>query len=81
MCAKKSHSRLPSNSIYNQCMFSLSTIASNANKEFDASEMVEELVLKVCREFAPNDKERRLEEIISRIAMNMVYEWTDDIPF
>lgn len=73
--------RMPVNNLYSLCLLSLSAIASNANKDFDASLKIDELVLEVCKRYVPDNKDFDLEEIISRVAMNMVYGWTDEIPF
>lgn len=78
---KPSKKTIPINNLYNRCMTSLVTLSSNANKEFDPSTQVDQLVLEVSKKYDPLDKDCNLEEIISITALNMVYGWTDEIPF
>lgn len=78
---KPSRKTIPINNLYNRCMRALVTMSSNSRNDFDPTERVDELVLEVCKQYDPMDKDCDLEEIISHLTMNMVYNWTDEIPF
>lgn len=78
---KTSKKAIPINNLYNRCMKTLVTLSANANNDFDPSAQIDQLVLEVCKMYDPQDKDCDFEEIISRVAMNMVYGWTDQIPF
>lgn len=64
-------------SLYNRCLYKMAELSTNANKELDWAE-VDRLVLEVSRHYVPGEE---VEALITHITTNIVYGFTDDIPF